>query len=489
VLSLTDDTRELQELLYSLGYDIAGVVVQKRGRADTATFLGSGKTKEVQELLRGANGRAGASAGEALQRAERSAHVGAHVMGSEARGEDEDAAPGARGDAGHGDQDGPMASMAAGGPIPLVAVNAHLKPSQVAGLERLFGVDVYDRVRVILEIFTQRAHTREAQLQVELARLRYERPLVREYIHLAKRGEHPGFMAGGAYAVDVYYASINGRISRIQEELARIAKERGLRRRHRRRGGFQLVSLAGYTNAGKSSLLKRLSGEDVLVENRMFSTLETRTGKAEAQGRRLLVTDTVGFVDGLPPDLVQAFRSTLEEIAQADCIVLVCDGSDRPPEIARKLGTSARVLRDLEGLAPIVLALNKADLVPAHQRQAAEDAARASGIAKEGAWTWLSAMTGEGMDRLEALILQHVPPWERVAVRLPPTQAGESLLGELYDIAVVHRAERGATLDIEAEGPAAQLRSWLRRAEAAGGEHLLAPAPSTAALPTRNEMG
>ncbi|HEV8361870.1 MAG TPA: GTPase HflX [Candidatus Thermoplasmatota archaeon] len=449
VVSTSDETAELEELLYSLGYDIAHKVVQKRGRPDPATYLGSGKVDELRSWLAEhgvAVPKPDTGAGEALQRAERRDRV--------------DGAP-------------------APEPVKLIAVNAHLKPSQVAALERLLGVDIYDRVRVILEIFRERAHTKEARLQVELARLRYERPLVREYIHLSKRGEHPGFMAGGAYAVDEYYSTINGRISRIQKELATIGREREVRRKHRRRGGFHLVSLAGYTNAGKSSLLHRLSGEDVLVENRMFSTLETRTGRAKAGGRDVLVTDTVGFIEGLPPELVKAFRSTLEEIAHADVIVLVGDASDALPEIARKLTTCFQVLRDVGDLAPLVLALNKADRVPPARRAEVEQAVLALGFVTPEQWVWTSALRGDGLDDLVAKALTHVPPIERVEAELPPGSAGEALLAAIYEDADVRSVDRREGLHVVFEALPAVAGSLRKRIAGAGGSATTVPTDLT----------
>lgn len=447
VVSRTEDLAELEELLYSLGYEVAERVVQK-GRADPATFLGKGKVEEVQRWLQ-ADGvklpRGAGGAGETLQRAERSAIAGHAEEGPP--GPDAKAAP---------------------GPVRIVAVNANLKASQTATLERKLGVDVYDRVRVILEIFQQRAHTQEAKLQVELARLRYERPLVAEYVHMAKKGEHAGFMAGGEYAVDQYYTTINGRIARIQEELKRIGEEREVRRKHRRRGGFHLASLAGYTNAGKSSLLKRLSGEDVLVENRMFSTLETRTGRARAQGREVLVTDTVGFVEGLPPELVKAFRSTLEEIAHADVIVLVVDAHDPPAEARRKLATSLKVLRDYEDLAPIVLALNKADRVPPAKRAPIEAVAAELGF-EPSSWVWVSALKGDGLDEVVARILAHVPMLERFRATVPPSPEGEAWVGEAYREAEVLSMARGERVTVEFQAPAAVAGSLAKRARRIGG--------------------
>lgn len=469
LVSTTEDNAETEELLYSLGYDIAQRVVQKRSRPDPATFLGKGKIEEVQALL----GREGVKvpvakkAAEAtLQRAERSAVLGEAHAAERAAAQAPTGTPGVE-------------------PVKLVAVNANLKANQIATLERKFGVDVYDRVRIILEIFRQRAHTQEAKLQVELARLRYERPLVAEYVHMAKKGEHAGFMAGGAYAVDQYYTTINGRISRIQEELVRIGEEREVRRKHRRRGGFYLVSLAGYTNAGKSSLLKRLSGEDVLVENRMFSTLETRTGRAKAAGRDVLVTDTVGFVEGLPPELVKAFRSTLEEIAHADVIILAVDGSDAPSEVQRKLATSLKVLRDYEDLAPIVLALNKADRVPEARRGPVEEVARKLGFTEPGAWVWCSALKGEGIEDLVARVLAHVPALEQVRASLPLGGEGEAMLAQVYAEGHVTRVDRAARLVVEFEAPAAVAGSLAKRIRRLGGTaEVHGPPPSSDATPT-----
>ena len=251
VVTLGRDTGELEALVGSLGHDVVGVIAQKRDRPDPATYVGRGKLDEVRD----AKEESGAS---------------------------------------------------------LVVFDAQLKAGQIATLERELGGDVWDRIRLILEIFTQRAGTREARLQVELARLRYEVPLVREYVHRAKTGEHPGFMAGGEYSVDQYLNQIRSRMSRVQKELRKVEGERAGRRKHRRRGGFRLVSLAGYTNAGKSSLLSALTGREVVVEDRLFSTLETRTAAlSTVRGSRILVTDTVGFISDLPPFLIDAFRATL----------------------------------------------------------------------------------------------------------------------------------------------------------------------------------
>ena len=499
VVSTTDDSAELEELLYSLGYDVVDRVVQHRERPDPATYLGAGKVSELRNWLseHGVTPPAlGRGAATALLRAERAGTedaAGATIPprgGGSARSAGAAEAAQAAKDPAH-ERGGPrpvtgepsesatsgyLASAPGGpaGPVKLIAVNDHLKPSQLAALERLTGVDVYDRVRVILEIFQQRASTREAKLQVELARLRYERPLVREYIHLSKRGEHPGFLAGGAYAVDQYYDTINARISRIQQDLAHFADERETRRKHRRRGGFFLVSLAGYANAGKSSMLKALSGEDVLVENRMFSTLQTRTGHARAGGRDVLVTDTVGFISGLPPELVAAFRSTLEEIAYADCIVLVCDASDPPREAVRKLQTSLRVLLDYEDLAPVVLALNKSDRVDAAQRGELERAFENLGPRTHlAARVWFSALTGAGLDGLVEAVVAQLSPLQQVRAFLPTDGTAGSLLSAIYAEAGAegtHSTQAGDRLQVVFAAPTAIAGSLAKRIREAGGE-------------------
>ena len=216
--------------------------------------------------------------------------------------------------------------------VDVVLFNGEVHPSQHYHLENRLKKQCYDRLRLILEIFADRAHGREAKLQVELALLHYEAPILREWIHSAAVGERPGFMAGGEYRVDVYLETVKRRRRRIEEELDLVRKERGRRRAARKDRGFHLVSLAGYANAGKSSMLNALTGERVLVEERLFSTLSTTT-RAVSGRRRILLTDTVGFVDEVPFWMVDAFNSTFEEIYDSDLILLLVDASDPEAEI------------------------------------------------------------------------------------------------------------------------------------------------------------
>ncbi|PSQ48285.1 GTPase HflX, partial [Halobacteriales archaeon SW_7_65_23] len=223
----------------------------------------------------------------------------------------------------------------------VVIVDNELGPYQTfnVGNKLPEGVRVIDRFRLILEIFGQRAQTRKAQLQVELAELRYELPRAEAKASLAKRDERPGFMGLGEYD-ESRERDIKSRISRIREKLERIEKTDQHRREQRRESGFDLVALAGYTNAGKSTLLRRLAADLDVDENedthpdiettaesedRLFTTLGTTTRKADIDRRDVLVTDTVGFISDLPHWLVESFKSTLDSVYLADLVLLVVD--------------------------------------------------------------------------------------------------------------------------------------------------------------------
>ncbi|MFP3255281.1 MAG: GTPase HflX [Thermoplasmata archaeon] len=241
-----------------------------------------------------------------------------------------------------------------------ILINGKLKSSQWYNLERDLGLEVLDRINLIIEIFADRAKSKEARLQVELARLKYQIPVLKEWIHRAKKGEHPGFMAGGEYEVDQYYLLVQRRIKKIKEELEKVRKERDERRKNRGRRGYFTVAIAGYTNSGKSQLMKLLSGENVIVENRMFSTLVSKTSRINDIKKRILITDTVGFIKNLPPWLIEAFNATLEEIFKADIIILLVDGTDDLDTYMEKIETDLEILNGVDK-SKILPVINKLD--------------------------------------------------------------------------------------------------------------------------------
>ncbi|MEM2103267.1 MAG: GTPase HflX [Candidatus Bathyarchaeia archaeon] len=239
-----------------------------------------------------------------------------------------------------------------------------LKPVQAYNIAKETGVEAIDRFQLILEIFARRAATTEAKLQIQLARLKYELARAREKVRLAKMGEQPGFMGLGAYEVDVYYETVKRQIQTINEKLGKIRKKRVLHRERRIELGFPAISLAGYTNAGKSCLFNALTKEEVPVDNALFTTLSTTTRLVKFSRKKFLLTDTVGFIDRLPLTLIEAFRSTLEETIYSDLILLVVDVSEPLDTIKKKLSVCLETIERIGASGiKIITALNKIDLL------------------------------------------------------------------------------------------------------------------------------
>ena len=343
-----------------------------------------------------------------------------------------------------------------------VVIDNEVGPFQMFNIGRTLPeeVEVLDRFTLILDIFGQRAQTKKAQLQVELAELRYELPRAEAKASLAKRDERPGFMGLGEYD-ESRERDIKAQISRIDDELDRIERTEAHRREQRRESGFDLVALAGYTNAGKSTLLRRLASDldideneglhpdlDATAEseNRLFTTLGTTTRRAEFDRRDVLVTDTVGFISDLPHWLVESFRSTLSEVYRADLVLLVVDASDPVEEIREKLVTCHDTLYE-RNEAPIVTVLNKADLVDDDELVKKREAL--SALAEEP--VVVSAKTGTNVDGLRARIDAELPAWRRERLVVPMTEETMSLVSWIHDHAHVESVDYADDVTIEFE--------------------------------------
>ncbi len=336
-----DDLDELEALADSAGAEAVSRVIQSRREPDPSTFIGRGKLEDL--------------------------HREVHANGAES-----------------------------------VILDQELTPGQLRSLEERLGVKVIDRTALILDIFALHARSREGKAQVELAQLNYLLPRLRGWGEAMSRlGGGIGTRGPGETKMEVDRQHIRRRIAKLRRDIKTLAKTRDLKRARRQDSGIPQVAIAGYTNAGKSTLMNRLTGADVVVADQLFATLDPTTRRIELPGRRhAVVSDTVGFVGKLPHDLVEAFRSTLEEVALADLIVHVADATSA--SIEDQVDAVRRVLGEIgAGQIPEVLVLNKIDRVPGSAR--ARLARRFPGSVS------VSALTGEGTDGLLEELAGRIP--------------------------------------------------------------------------------
>ena len=391
--------RELSLLAETAGSEVLDGLIQRRGRPDSATYVGAGKAAELAEVV---------------------------------------AAQGAD----------------------TVICDGELTPGQLRRLEGIVRVKVIDRTALILDIFAQHARSKEGKAQVELAQLQYLMPRLRGWGESLSRqaggraggGGGIGTRGPGETKIETDRRRIRTRISKLRREIAEMSVGRDVQRGQRRRGEVPSVAIAGYTNAGKSSLLNRLTGARVLVDNSLFATLDPAVRRARTtQGWPFTLTDTVGFVRHLPHQLVDAFRSTLEEVADADLVLHVVDGSD--PDPRAQLAAVREVLSQIGARAvPELVVINKAD---------AADPIEIDGLRlAEPRSVVVSARTGAGIDKLLAELEQLLPRKQREMTVTLPYDRGD-LVSRAHregEVLQVSHSENGTELTARVPlGLAAQL--------------------------------
>jgi GTP-binding protein HflX len=326
----------------------------------------------------------------------------------------------------------------------LVIFDTDLTPTQGSKLADKLGVKVLDRTQLILDIFAQRATTNEGKLQVELAQLQYTLPrLSGRGIEMMRQGAGIGTRGPGEQKLEVDRRVIRRRIGHLTDELEEIRKNRRTQRKRRGENSIGVAALVGYTNAGKSSLLNALTGADVFVENKLFATLDPRSRRLLLpSGREVILTDTVGFIRKLPHSLVAAFRATLEEVNEADLLVMVADASH--PNVDEHIRAVYSVLEEIEASGKsIITVFNKRDVAdPDRLTQLLAERPRSLAV---------SARTGEGLDAFrETVDVEFASNRRRVCLRIPQSEAG--VVSRVHESGrVINQSYEDNTIVLDAE--------------------------------------
>tara|TARA_B100000989_G_scaffold218251_2_gene166378 strand:- start:4741 stop:6099 length:1359 start_codon:yes stop_codon:yes gene_type:complete len=373
--------RELIALVETMGIEIVDIQHQK-GKDDPRTYFGKGRMQDVADEI--------------------SASIDGHPY--------------------HG--------------VDLVLIHTNASPRQLVSINELVQVEVWDRVRLLLSLFISHANSVEARTQVRIAQLKADRTVLSEIVNRQLTGERAGFGGGGIQAIQGVLTTVSRELTQLRKKQQKQALARKERRRQRARGGARTVGLAGYTNAGKSSLFSLLCGKEVLVENKLFSTLETTIGRMEMSPRVLLV-DTIGFIDELPSDLLDAFRATLDESLQCDLLLILVDSSDTAGELERKLSTSRREILDRspDGIVPMQVILTKSDL--GGDIELAKQVVSQMGFVEP---LVVSSQSQEGLDNLRESILQSLFGPQKTLI-ISEGKANEksakALISQIYNSGIV----------------------------------------------------
>ncbi|MFT3764589.1 MAG: GTPase HflX [Minicystis sp.] len=433
------DLAELGRLVHTLGYEVIATISQKRAAIAAAAVLGEGKLRQLAEIT-GGSGVVPSSAPVKKDKAR--AKRSAEEDGEPESFEDDEVADGA---------------AAPARKATVVVVDHEISPSQARNLERATGAEVLDRTGVIVEIFHRHARSREAKLEVEIARLNYVAPRLREAGGGADRQRGGiGGKGAGESALELDRRKIRDRIAELREELESIQRDQDVRRAHRK--DARRVALVGYTNAGKSSLMRALTGSEVLVADKLFATLDTTVRALHPEVKpRVLISDTVGFIKKLPHDLVASFRSTLDEALEASLLLYVADASD--PTFRGQLEVTRTVLGEIgANVVPSRLLLNKVDRL--------DDEARAALTVEFPEAIQLSAKRPEDVAALRETIIAFFEA-SMVDGELCVPYAKQKLVSEVYEAARVlseEYDEAGARLKVKAHPAAlARLERMLER--------------------------